>query len=36
MDIRKYIDEEILDKFEFHNYGHGLEILHDAFAEDME
>ncbi len=34
MDIRKYIDEEILDKFEFHNYGHALEILHDAFAEE--
>lgn len=31
MDINRYIDQNILDKFEFHNYGHALEILHDAF-----
>lgn len=31
MDLEKYIDKDILDKFEFHNYGHALEILHDAF-----
>lgn len=31
MDLEKYIDRDILDKYEFHNYGHALEILHDAF-----
>lgn len=32
MGLEKYIDREIIDKFEFHNYGHALEILHDAFS----
>lgn len=31
MDFERYIDKDILDKFEFYNYGHALEILHDAF-----
>lgn len=31
MDLEKYIDKELLEKFEFYNYGHALEILHDAF-----
>ena len=31
MDFEKYIDKDILEKFEFYNYGHALEILHDAF-----
>ena len=31
MDFRKYIDPDILEKFRFYNYGHALEILHDAF-----
>lgn len=31
MSLKKYIDEDLLTKFEFHNYGHALEILHDAF-----
>ena len=31
MDIEKYIDSDLLDRFEFYNYGHALEILHDAF-----
>lgn len=31
MDIEKYIDEDLLNRFEFYNYGHALEILHDAF-----
>lgn len=26
-----YIDEDLFSRFEFHNYGHALEILHDAF-----
>lgn len=31
MDIGKYVDKELLNRFEFYNYGHALEILHDAF-----
>lgn len=31
MDIEKYIDEDLLNRYEFYNYGHALEILHDAF-----
>ena len=31
MDIEKYIDNDLLNRFEFYNYGHALEILHDAF-----
>ena len=34
MDISKYIDKDLLDRFEFYNYGHALEILHDAFPEE--
>ena len=31
MNTKEYIDKDILDKFEFYNYGHALEILFDAF-----
>ena len=31
MAIKKYIDEDILDRFEFYDYGHALEILHECF-----
>lgn len=31
MTFEKYIDKSIRSKFEFYNYGHALEILHDAF-----
>ncbi len=31
MDIEKYIDSDLMSKFKFLNYGHALEILHDAF-----
>lgn len=31
MEFEKYIDKDILNKFEFYNYGHALEILHEAF-----
>ncbi len=31
MDESKYIDKDIIDKFEFYNYGHALEILQHAF-----
>ncbi len=34
MDFDRYIDEELLEKFDFYNYGHALEILHDAFPEE--
>lgn len=29
-----FISESLLDRFEFHNYGHALEILSDAFPEE--
>ncbi len=31
MEIEKYIDNDLLYKYEFYNYGHALEILHNAF-----
>lgn len=31
MDLEKYVDNDLLNKFEFYNYGHALEILHSAF-----
>lgn len=31
MNLNEYIESELLEKFEFHNYGHALEILGDAF-----
>lgn len=34
MGLQKYIDKDIVDKFEFYNYGHALEILYDAFPEE--
>ncbi|MGX8705452.1 MAG: BglII/BstYI family type II restriction endonuclease [bacterium] len=32
--LKKYIRMDIQDKFGFYNYGHALEILHDAFPEE--
>ena len=32
--MEQYIDPDLLNRFEFHNYGHALEILHDAFPEE--
>ena len=32
MDYERYLDRDLMNKFEFHNYGHALEILHDAFS----
>ena len=29
--MTRYIREDLLKKFEFQNYGHALEILHNAF-----
>ena len=34
MEFEKYINSDLLSKFEFRNYGHALEILHDAFPEE--
>lgn len=34
MDEKNYIRPELQDKFEFHNYGHALEILCEAFPQE--
>ena len=34
MGFEQYIAPEILDKFEYHNYGHALEILHESFPNE--
>ncbi len=34
MNIENYIDRDLLDKFEFHNYNHALEIITQAFPEE--
>ncbi len=31
---KKYIDDDILFKYEYHNYGHALEILHESFPNE--
>lgn len=31
---RKYIDMDIQENYEFHDYGHALEILHESFPEE--
>lgn len=31
---KKYIDEDIQSKYEFFDYGHALEILHESFQEE--
>lgn len=36
MQLEQYIDNDLLSRFEFHNYGHALEILHDAFPGEWE
>jgi CRISPR-associated protein Csd2 len=36
MQIEKYVDTDLLEKFEFYSYGHALEILHDAFPEEWQ
>lgn len=32
--MERYIQKELLNKFEFYNYGHALEILSEAFPEE--
>ena len=34
MEKEKYIDLNLLEKFEFYDYGHALEILHESFPEE--
>lgn len=34
MDIRDYIEEDLLEKFEFYNYNHAVEIITQAFSEE--
>lgn len=34
MEEKKYIQENLLGKFEFQNYEHALEILNEAFPEE--
>ena len=36
LQLEQYIDNDLLSRFEFHNYGHALEILHDAFPKEWE
>lgn len=36
MQLEQYIDNDLFSRFEFHNYGHALEILHDAFPQEWE
>ena len=31
-----YVPEELLPRFEFHSYGHAVEILHDAFPSEWD
>lgn len=33
MEYTKYIRANLFDRFEFHNYGHALEILNEAYPE---
>ena len=32
----KYLHENLLEKYEFQNYGHALEILSEAYPEEWE
>lgn len=34
MGFEQYIDEDIRDKFEYYNYGHALEILHESYPDE--
>jgi hypothetical protein len=34
MGFEKYIDQDIREKYEFYNYGHALEILHESFSDE--
>lgn len=34
METKEYVKESLLEKYEFHNYGHALEILTSSFSEE--
>lgn len=34
MQLNQYVDNCLIDRFEFHNYGHALDILADAFPKE--
>jgi len=34
MDFSKYIRSSLIDKYEFYDYGHALEILHESFPDE--
>ena len=36
MRIEDVVDQELLSRYEFHNYGHALEILVDAYPEEWQ
>lgn len=36
MDIRRYIDPDLLDRFEFYSYGHAIEILSESFPDEWD
>lgn len=36
MSFEQYIDSDLNRKYEFYNYGHALEILHESFQEEWE
>ena len=36
MPIENYVDADLSEKFEFHSYGHALEILLDAFPAEWQ
>ncbi len=35
LSMDKYIEKDILEKYEFYDYGHALEILHESFFAGM-
>ncbi len=36
MNCSSYVNADLLNRFEFHSYGHALEILHDAFPAEWQ
>ena len=34
LNFQQFIDTDLLDRYEFYNYGHAVEILHDAFPDE--
>lgn len=34
MTVEKYVDQDILTKYELFDYGHALEILHESFHKE--